>query len=636
MMYFSDFYSISAVVVTLGLLKLSLGPTGRRSLIVVFLGCALSFIAFENSLTFLPIACYLLKDKIQSFFLFLKNSFNNIKQWFLFTGNQTEKEDVGEGQALMMEKSGSETESLNPLPIEKSGLDSEKGEGEEGDGFVTLKLDKEHIKLAAGVGIDLLDTFAQATSTYLVVAQFIKYSFHHLTACKDSAKLRQFGSQNTIAIFLGAYLLLYSSRKIGGNFSKALDEKFREFIDGARPISEFPEKMEKAETFQKELEGLLNLPVLLKQTVSGELVVVTNEKTDEFVSWLAGQLSVMAKENGLDLSLIDANNLSSFEKELFSKPFKHATPEEIATLRNEHAEFFRSVTLLAKSFVDPQGLQEQLIVLNDQQNLIFREQQSEGATSPAPVVDPLEYPGLLARVKLRSLPYIDGATLSDIVTDIRNNPISPGFSYDQFYKGIEDVREEQTLAAEKALIVVREYHENLEKRADYYETLRRRSDEHDILAAKSAENGKNFESLTLGSISQEQEQEPLNNEGKPSPSKTSSTSENELPLPPTPPTPWSPLERGIVEKDRHSQWVNVGVGAGIVLAICRGCIDVVRRLDYTQKWVKEMTDKGFPRWLFFWVPDSNPETFPEKSLFSFLVRIFVLNLVILYVLFHFL
>ena len=189
--------------------------------------------------------------------------------------------------------------------------------------------------------------------------------------------------------------------------------------------------------------------------------------------------------------------------------------------------------------------------------------------------------------------------------------------------------EKENLSAEKTLIAVRKYGEDLEEKAKQCESLPRQLEQYDALAPESAENGKVFEKIGLGSISEK----PLNNEGKPSLSKTSSTSDNELP---SSPTVWSPLERGIVEKDRHLQLFNFSVGTGIVLAICRGCIDVVRRLDYTQKWVKEMTDKGFPRWLFFWVPDSNPETFPEKSLFSFLVRIFVLNLVILYVLFHFL
>lgn len=126
---------------------------------------------------------------------------------------------------------------------------------------------------------------------------------------------------------------------------------------------------------------------------------------------------------------------------------------------------------------------------------------------------------------------------------------------------------------------------------------------------------------------------PLNNQKEPSLSKTRSSLDNQLSLPSTPPTPWSPLEKSLVDRDGHSQWANCGIGVGVVVAISHSCIGIARRLDYTQKWKERMIEKRVPKFLFFWVSDLKPEQISEKSFLHFLVIIFVSNLIVLYVLF---
>ena len=127
--------------------------------------------------------------------------------------------------------------------------------------------------------------------------------------------------------------------------------------------------------------------------------------------------------------------------------------------------------------------------------------------------------------------------------------------------------------------------------------------------------------------------EPFNNQGKPSLSKTTSSLDNQLSLPPIFPTPWSPLERSLVDRNGHSQWANCEIGVGVVLTISHSCIGIARRLDHTQRWKERMIDKGFPRFLFFWISNSKPEQISEKSFFYFFVIVFVSNLIILYALF---
>jgi hypothetical protein len=96
---------------------------------------------------------------------------------------------------------------------------------------------------------------------------------------------------------------------------------------------------------------------------------------------------------------------------------------------------------------------------------------------------------------------------------------------------------------------------------------------------------------------------------------------------------FSPAEEQVIGKDPHQQLANFAISLGVMLAICQACVGVLRKLRYTQEFAKTMTDKGWPRWLFFWISHSNPEPFPERSLFHLLVCILVLNLVILYGLF---
>ena len=112
---------------------------------------------------------------------------------------------------------------------------------------------------------------------------------------------------------------------------------------------------------------------------------------------------------------------------------------------------------------------------------------------------------------------------------------------------------------------------------------------------------------------------------------TSSTFERRLSSPGSP--LWSHLEKGIMEKDWHSQLGNLGLALGVLLAISRSCVGLLGKLAYTKRWVEKMVSKGFPKFLFFWIPDSNQESVSERSLFNLLLSIFVLNFVIVYFLF---
>ena len=204
--------------------------------------------------------------------------------------------------------------------------------------------------------------------------------------------------------------------------------------------------------------------MFLKKGVTRELVFVTNEKTVEFLSDLLEDFCEMVKDKRFDVSLIDANNLSLEDKELFHKQLKSLTSEELSILRDQHPELFPSVFLLAKAMVQPDALQQQLIALSEKQTLVYRQQESEGGTSGSPDIDNLNY-GLLARVKVWSLPYLDQSTLDQITKDVIYSPVSPGFSYDQFYVTPQEIKQQEGLARERALSNIRDYHERMDKRA---------------------------------------------------------------------------------------------------------------------------------------------------------------------------
>ena len=85
-------------------MKISLSGSAFSLLVTISLGCTLSYCFFENGLTFLPFVSYLLKDQVESFFLFLKKSLTTLKESFSFTGNQTKEKGVGAEQVVKMKK----------------------------------------------------------------------------------------------------------------------------------------------------------------------------------------------------------------------------------------------------------------------------------------------------------------------------------------------------------------------------------------------------------------------------------------------------------------------------------------------------------------------------------------------------
>ena len=131
------------------------------------------------------------------------------------------------------------------------------------------------------------------------------------------------------------------------------------------------------------------------------------------------------------------------------------------------------------------------------------------------------------------------------------------------------------------------------------------------------------------SISISEEEDP--NQGEPSLSKTGSTSHSQLPSPGSP-TWHSPLEKDVVEKDWHSQLSNFGLALGMLLGISHSCVKLLGKLAYTKWWLKRVVEKGYPRFLFFWIPNSKEEPVSERRLFNLLLCIVIFNFVILFAL----
>ena len=582
---------LCVVLITLTLLRFLLSKSNLSTLLTVCLGSCLSYCFFENTLSFFPLVFYLLKSPLECFFLFLKKSFASFKEFLSFTGNETEEKDVGANQSVRMEKSGNQAETDNPLPTGKSNFDGEQEEGqvEREDGVFVVEIRKEHIKLGVGVVLDVSQSLVHAGFAYTVARSFIQHSFPHLTACTGSATLRRFGSISTIGVWIGAYLLLYASNKVGNDLKESLEKRVNALLDGAIPVNELPERMEQAQAARKELERTLNTHLFFKECVSGQLLLVTNEKTIEFLSGLLEDILQMVKDNKFDVTLLDVQNLPDSEKEFFSQIFKRLSSQDESSLLNQHPDFYRDIVVLGKSMVEPEALGHDLIALNKEQKLVFRGKESGGATSQLDFMDPLNYSSL-ARVKARFLPHPSGSTLGQYADDIRTKPISPGFSYDQFYKTIDDMGEHVKLSEKSALNETRSYLRGLPSTS----------------------------------------QQPLDNQKKPFVSEAGTSLRNQDPPSPGSP-PWSPLEKRVIEKDPHLAYF--GIGLGVMLVLCQTCVGVLRRLGYTQEFVKTMTGKGYPKWLFSWLSHPNPKPFPEKSVFDLLVLILIFNVVILYVLF---
>lgn len=187
----------------------------------------------------------------------------------------------------------------------------------------------------------------------MVINTFIKQGMSHLNDCRHDAVLRKYGTRNTIAIFLAAYLLFYSTKKVGSELSNSVRKRVKVLLNGAIPERLLPEEANQAEVARKELEKTLNSHLFFKISVTGELLKVTNEKTIEFVSGLVEDLHEAIKENKLDLNLTDSQGLPDAEKGLFCNLFKGLSPQDIFVLENDYPDLYRNVVLLGKSMTDP-------------------------------------------------------------------------------------------------------------------------------------------------------------------------------------------------------------------------------------------------------------------------------------------
>ena len=101
--------------------------------------------------------------------------------------------------------------------------------------------------------------------------------------------------------------------------------------------------------------------------------------------------------------------------------------------------------------------------------------------------------------------------------------------------------------------------------------------------------------------------------------------------PPSSHTPGSPLEE-IFEKARFVVLSCSALGAITLFTTIKIVWVVLKKLDYSQEWVKRMTDKGWPKFLFFFVRHPNPGPVGGKPLFVLLITVLVGNIIVLYIL----
>ena len=96
----------------------------------------------------------------------------------------------------------------------------------------------------------------------------------------------------------------------------------------------------------------------------------------------------------------------------------------------------------------------------------------------------------------------------------------------------------------------------------------------------------------------------------------------------------SPAEDNYYCIEKTKYWANLGGCTAAVIGISEIVCGILRRLDYTKVWVNRLTDKGFPRWLFFFITPSNVEHLSEKKLSHSMVSILIINVLILFMLFN--
>lgn len=347
------------------------------------------------------------------------------------------------------------------------------------------------------------------------------------------------------------------------------------------PEEQLPEEAGEAQLTRNKLKEFLDSNPVLSESVTKELELlkVSNGKFVEFYSSLLKKLNDKITKDKLEIDLNNIDKAPAVERDRFLEFYKKLSEEDKLFLRQHYPAVLDSMTVVGKAMVDPTVVlqRDDFADYNEKQRL-YQQQLSQQLNN---------------RAEIASQSCV---TSSDLLKPVE------GPSQHFFYN---------VLSRQNTIKLLNEG-----KGDQYGKDIREGT-----YTPSPKNSSEEFNSYFSPDVMQKEESWYLN-QGKSNASEAGNTQvarisgSGQRSLNNDPGSfSASPIEA--VEK--YLYW------GGFVISLCaiyisnQVAIAVLRRLNYSQNLVKKLTDRGWPRWVFFWIDYPTPGRLTEKGLFHLMV-----------------
>lgn len=637
-MYISDLYIITVILLTLGVVRLSLMRSGLSTSLAVVIGCAFAYSMFESYFSFFPILFCFLRAPLESFYLFVKTPFIRF-----FSTSQTGKKGVSEETNMAMDKH-SEGETSNPLPPQKNifgfpssssssstGKEQEKEEEERKTLTVDLPLptQSEWSRFLES-GNNLIAFMERYSCTFLIIRVFVPPTMDLFAKCRHTPQMQRYATYRAMGMALFILSLVQYSKDGGKGLGEAIDRRIESLFSDA----ELVEDSQELKLAREKLGAFFKRQVIDTNVVSDNFVRVSHEKISEFAFGILEDMNTAIEKDELEICLDDLYNLPAQKKAQFFQEIECISPTDRFHLEENCVPLYKTILLLNNMLVDREALENELLNFSQKKSLQPTEK--------------VEIPFFSEKSRLGSL-KIGDRTLEQFAQEKIDNgeriPISPSYGYDQFAIRPSDIQRHDIKIETEHTVETLKWMESLVFDHTYLRKILTQWKASDDLSGnpdKSKFFSNDLQRVEARLRDTQLDDNPLfPKQEKDSVGQASRDLKNQLDSPSGPPSPpeWhSPVEPQVEKRlycvEQTQYWGNLGACTALLVFTSQIALAVLRRLEYTQKWIKSLTDRGVPGWMFFMIHSSNLEQYDEKSFFALMVSILVINLLILYFIFN--
>ena len=444
---------------------------------------------------------------------------------------------------------------------------------------------------------------------------------------------RKFVDRRALAL-TGFVLTFFCIAKLSGKaLSELTAECLKNLLNASTPIEDSPENQNRLRALESRLVEVLRGDTFISTTVSGEFFEVSEAKATEFLlDWLQ-KVNKLVNEGKVSMNLDGFEYIPQEKKILLIDQYNALPPQPKVFIKDHCDRWYEKLVIINDLVGDAANLES--VDYNPGQSFYSHRQYGVPTTS-----QPHEFGDrFLRRIRLGDVPDPQNPdnlplarSFEQATENLHIDLITPKSSYEESSttSTVEEYRrhEYEAKVANARQQLERAY--NWRNNSSGMATSSRQpiGGYFSIVPDHSADRlpGADYLLFPSNQVSTNPSMEGTSSDTQlVSRRQQTSSSNNDLPF-----TSSSPLES--FEQYRYVQWVGSGLCAFNLLTTSQIAWAILRKLNYTQDLVNKMTDRGFPKFLFFWVRDPNPGPVGEKSLSRSMVIVLVGNIIILYLL----